>query len=62
MEETPRVGQMADYKQYRGCLITDVDETHKKVLLIVPVNNTTAVQVSFKDITNVVDMSLGRKR
>jgi len=43
MEETPRVGQMADYKQYRGCLITDVDETHKKVLLIVPVNNTTAV-------------------
>jgi len=53
---------MADYKQYRGCLITDVDETHKKVLLIVPVNNTSAVQVSFKDITNVTDMSLGRKR
>jgi|GEM_PF-2936352 len=55
-DEIPRVGQMANYKQYRGCLITDVDEVHKRVLLIVQVTTTTAVQLAFKDLTNVEEV------
>jgi hypothetical protein len=54
----PRVGQVADYKQHRGCLITDVDEAHKKVVLIVPVNGTKPVTVAFDDITELKDWAV----